>query len=241
MTLITFAAIFLLLLLTALPATDWLLDLVEDAAAELSPNENRRPALGREGLLLIALITLVQLAIELFYFVFFETVWRGRSPGKRLLGLGVAHDDGLPVSFGASLVRNLLRAVDILPGAYTTGLVAMLVSKQTQRLGDVAAGTVVIRFDRPRAAAPLADGEDDDAPHFPFTREQLERVGPVERRLLRQTLRRIQGLPVAEAQALATRSARALADRIGTGELEPGTAGAWLRALHTRLRRRSGG
>ena len=104
-----------------------------------------------------------QLVIELFYFVVFETLWRGRSPGKRLLGLGVVSEDGLPVSFGASLVRNLLRSADILPSSYTTGLVTMLVSKRTQRLGDIAAGTVVVRFDRPRPAAPLDEGSDEEA------------------------------------------------------------------------------
>jgi uncharacterized RDD family membrane protein YckC len=208
-------------------------------ADELGGKDAREPGFGRAAFLMFAVAIAAQLVIELFYFVVFETAWRGRSPGKRLVGLGVVTDEGLPISFGASLVRNLLRSVDILPSAYTTGLVSMLVTNHTQRLGDIAAGTVVVRFDRPAAAAPLAESTDEDARHFPFSREQLARVGSVERRLLRQTLRRIEALPTAEAEEVAARSARALAARIGGDLPEPGAARAYLRALHARIRRRA--
>jgi uncharacterized RDD family membrane protein YckC len=224
---------------SATPIASWLLERLGEVGEELSGQSSGEPAFGRAALLLFAVALTAQLVIELFYFVLFETVWRGRTPGKRLLGLGVVSENGLPVSFGASLVRNLLRSADILPSTYTTGLVAMLVSKQSQRLGDIAAGTVVVRFDRPLPAAPLAEGSDDDARHFPFSREQLARVGSVERRLVRQTLRRIERLPSDRAEELATRSARALSARIGTGDLEPGTARAYLLALHSRIRRRA--
>jgi uncharacterized RDD family membrane protein YckC len=226
------------LAVSATPVASWLLEQLGEAGEELSGRSSGQPAFGRAALLLLAVAIAAQLVLELFYFVLFETLWRGRSPGKRLLGLGVVSEDGLPVSFGASLVRNLLRSADILPSTYTTGLVAMLVTKQTQRLGDIAAGTVVVRFDRPLPAAPLADGTDEEARHFPFSREQLARVGSVERRLLRQTLRRIAALPPDRAEELAARSARALSARIGTGELPPGEARAYLRALHDRIRRR---
>jgi uncharacterized RDD family membrane protein YckC len=227
------------LVLSATPVATWLLERLGEVGEELSGKDSGQQAFGRAAFLLFAVAIAAQLVIELFYFVVFETVWRGRSPGKRLLGLGVVSEDGLPVSFGASLVRNLLRSADILPSSYTTGLVTMLVSKRTQRLGDIAAGTVVVRFDRPRPAAPLAEGSDEEARHFPFSREQLARVGSVERRLLRQTLRRIEALPAHQAEEVAARSARALSARIGTGELPPGTARAYLRALHSRIRRRA--
>jgi uncharacterized RDD family membrane protein YckC len=225
------------LALTATPVAAWITEHLGDVADELGGKNAREPGLGRATFVLFAVAIAAQLVIELFYFVVFETIWRGRSPGKRLIGLGVVTDEGLPISFGASLVRNLLRSADILPSAYTTGLVAMLVTKHTQRLGDIAAGTVVVRFDRPAPAAPLADDGGDDARHFPFSREQLARVGSVERRLLRQTLRRVEALPAAEAEEVAARSARALAARIGTDPPEPGAARAYLRALHTRTRR----
>jgi uncharacterized RDD family membrane protein YckC len=227
------------LALSATPVAEWLVRQLGDVADELRGGNAQEPGPGRAAFVLFAVALAVQLVIEMFYFVLFDTVWRGRSPGKRALGIGVVTEEGLPVSFGASLVRNLLRSADILPSAYTAGLVAMLVTRQTQRLGDIAAGTVVVRFDRPLPAAPLADASDEDTRYFPFSREQLARVGSVERRLLRQTLRRLETLPAGQAAEVAERSARALAARIGGDAPERGAAHAYLRALHARIRRRT--
>lgn len=82
--------------------------------------------------------------IEWFYPVLFEVFWHGQTPGKRAMGISVIHDDLTPVSFGTSLVRNLLRTVDFLPFFYLTGVVTMLSNQRFQRLGDLAAGTLVI-------------------------------------------------------------------------------------------------
>jgi len=72
-------------------------------------------------------------------------VWAdGSTPGKKALGLMVLHDDGTPVAWAAALIRNLLRAVDFLPIAYGFGLIAMLANRDFKRLGDIAAGTVVV-------------------------------------------------------------------------------------------------
>jgi len=93
------------------------------------------------GLLLLALF-----ALEWLYPVFFE-LRSGATPGKRAMGLVVVHADGTPVGASASLLRNLLRAVDFLPVLYGFGLVAMLVDRDFRRLGDLAAGTLVIHRD----------------------------------------------------------------------------------------------
>jgi uncharacterized RDD family membrane protein YckC len=79
------------------------------------------------------------------YDVLFEVFAAGRTPGKRLNGLRVVRVDGSPVTFFTSAVRNVLRLVDILPGMYLVGIVTILVTRQNQRLGDVAAGTLVVR------------------------------------------------------------------------------------------------
>jgi uncharacterized RDD family membrane protein YckC len=79
------------------------------------------------------------------YDVLFEVFAGGRTPGKRLNGLRVVRVDGSPVTFFTSAVRNVLRLVDILPGMYFVGIVTILVTRQNQRLGDVAAGTLVVR------------------------------------------------------------------------------------------------
>jgi hypothetical protein len=76
--------------------------------------------------------------------VFFEVFNQGRSPGKQLLGLQVIHSDGTPIGWPASLTRNLLRFVDLLPFAYCLGMLSILNSARFQRLGDLAAGTLVV-------------------------------------------------------------------------------------------------
>jgi uncharacterized RDD family membrane protein YckC len=101
------------------------------------------------GLLLLALFLL-----EWFYPVLFELM-RGATPGKRALGLVVVHADGTPVGPAASLLRNLLRAVDFLPLFYGLGLATMLVDRDFRRLGDLAAGTLVIHREPAAAATPL--------------------------------------------------------------------------------------
>jgi len=79
-----------------------------------------------------------------FYPVLCEVLWSGRTVGKRTLGLRVLMCDGRPVSWGPSLLRNLLRVVDGLPFGYTVGLIAVLSTRHFQRLGDLVADTVVV-------------------------------------------------------------------------------------------------
>lgn len=112
--------------------------------------------LGGFGLLgNIALAILLLLLGLLFslYKMLFEAFWNGQTPGKRMAGIRVVRSNGLPVTFLPVLIRNLMRIVDYLPGWYALGTLCLLFSKQHQRLGDMAAGTVVVR-DR-KAAAPV--------------------------------------------------------------------------------------
>lgn len=92
--------------------------------------------------------------IEWLYPVLFEVFSRGQTPGKKLLKISVIKDDLSPVTLGASMVRNLLRTVDFLPLFYLVGLVTMLSNQRFQRLGDLAAGTLVISV--PESAKPAA-------------------------------------------------------------------------------------
>jgi uncharacterized RDD family membrane protein YckC len=92
-----------------------------------------------------ALVFIASFLVFAGYDVLFEVFAAGRTPGKRLNGLRVVRTDGSPVTFFTSAVRNVLRLVDILPGGYLVGIVCILVTRQNQRLGDVAAGTLVVR------------------------------------------------------------------------------------------------
>lgn len=83
------------------------------------------------------------------YHPFCEGLWRGRTPGKRAQRLRVVASDGQPASGGAIIVRNILRIVDFLPFMYGIGVVAMVLGRRSQRLGDLAAGTIVVRDLKP--------------------------------------------------------------------------------------------
>ncbi|MCU7937258.1 MAG: RDD family protein [Candidatus Thiodiazotropha sp. (ex Dulcina madagascariensis)] len=85
--------------------------------------------------------------IEWFYPVVFE-IHNGATPGKRAMGIVVIQDNGTPVTPSASVIRNLLRAADFLPLLYAAGLVTMLINREFKRLGDLAAGTLVVYRDR---------------------------------------------------------------------------------------------
>jgi uncharacterized RDD family membrane protein YckC len=93
--------------------------------------------------------TVLLFALEWFYPVAFELGLAGATPGKRAMGLRVVMDDGLPITPAASLTRNLLRFADFLPMLYGFAIVSMLVRKDCKRLGDIAAGTLVVHQPRP--------------------------------------------------------------------------------------------
>jgi uncharacterized RDD family membrane protein YckC len=106
--------------------------------------------LGRAG---SGVVLLALFFVEWLLPAWFEAAWRGQTPGKRLMGIMVLNDDGTPVRWPAALTRNLLRAADFLPILYGVGLVAMLMNRDFKRLGDLAAGTVVVYQLERRAAA----------------------------------------------------------------------------------------
>lgn len=81
------------------------------------------------------------------YYIFFEIIWNGQSPGKRLQNLRVVRTDGTPVGTVESAIRNLVRIVDFLPLFYGVGVITMFSNSQARRLGDFAAGTLVVRED----------------------------------------------------------------------------------------------
>jgi len=94
---------------------------------------------------LFAALVLVMFVIVIGWFIVFEIWWSGRTPGKRALGLRVVRDGGFPLDAGAAVVRNLVRLVELGLGFYTISAISALISKENKRLGDFAAGTIVVR------------------------------------------------------------------------------------------------
>jgi uncharacterized RDD family membrane protein YckC len=92
-----------------------------------------------------ALFTSAMFALIFFYDVLFEVLGRGRTPGKRWTGLRVVRSGGRPITLARSSVRNILRIIDILPGFYAVGMTVIFITPRNQRLGDLAAGSHVVR------------------------------------------------------------------------------------------------
>ncbi len=114
------------------------------------------------------------------YFILFEWLWQGRTPGKRLLGIRVVRDGGYPVDFVSSVIRNVIRILEATLGFYAISAVSALLSPQNRRLGDLAAGTIVVRdrrYERARAL-PGRDGALED----PAIRELSARERDLVRR-----------------------------------------------------------
>jgi uncharacterized RDD family membrane protein YckC len=145
--------------------------------------------------------------VEWFYPVLFE-LYNGATPGKRVMGVLVIQENGTPVTPSTSLIRNLLRVVDFLPFLYGVGLITMLCNPCFKRLGDLAAGTLVVYRDqhRERIAPPTAAtlkppvelSEDDQLVILGFA-ERGEALSEERRQELAELLRPQTGLQGGEA------------------------------------------
>ncbi|MGH7707915.1 MAG: RDD family protein [Vulcanimicrobiaceae bacterium] len=139
------------------------------------------------------------------YFIIFEWRWNGRTPGKRLLGIRVVRDGGFPLDFASSVVRNVVRILEFGLGFYAIAAISALISPLNQRLGDLAAGTIVVRdspYERLGQTTPSADGEPTD----PIVHE----LSAGERDLIRRYADRRAALVAPARERLAAQ----LADRI---------------------------
>ncbi len=95
--------------------------------------------------LISAILTFVTFALLWGYYIFFEVWWNGSTPGKRAIRVRVIRQDGMPITLTESIIRNLIRLIDFLPLAYGLGVVTMFIDGKSRRLGDLAAGTLVVR------------------------------------------------------------------------------------------------
>lgn len=125
----------------------WFLLVMLARAASPAANQTADASAAQSsGAWAISLVLLTIFALQWGYYVLFEALWDGQTPGKRWLGIRVVQDGGYSVSFSASAVRNITRIVDMQPGfLYSVGIASALLSKSGKRLGDMMAGTIVVR------------------------------------------------------------------------------------------------
>lgn len=100
------------------------------------------PKLGTQWV--IAILIFVGFLVQFAYYGFFEAIWNGQTPGKRWTHLRVMQDSGRPITPYDAILRNLLRFIDWIPTLYAVGIVTILLSREKKRVGDYAAGTVVV-------------------------------------------------------------------------------------------------
>ncbi|HXW76557.1 MAG TPA: RDD family protein [Candidatus Eremiobacteraceae bacterium] len=96
------------------------------------------------SVVVLAIVVLAAFVLFTGYFVAFEVWWNGQTPGKRLIGIRVVRDGGYPITFMDSVIRNLVRAIEA-PLMYVPSIASALLSPENKRLGDLAAGTIVVR------------------------------------------------------------------------------------------------
>lgn len=180
----------------------------------------------------LAIVALIFFFVLWGYYVLFETIWHGQSPGKRWTGLRVIQDGGYPIGFSHAAIRNIVRIADFLPFLYIIGAIVMLVDSRSRRLGDLVAGTIVVKEQQEISLASIGSDQPTPAP-WPaeavgasFTATQsgaftdfgiypnLSRISSAEYSLLREFLQRRTLLaPVARA-SLALRLAQGFARRL---------------------------
>lgn len=196
------------------------------AIAGLTAGEERRGVS-------MGVLMLTYFVVEWGYYVFWETIWSGRSPGKRALHLRVITDTGRPLHFVDCVLRNLLRAADLLPNAYALGIAVMSRDRRFRRLGDMVAGTMVVVEERHHVGealvihpAPSAKELSSLPQRIPLSGEELD--------ALELYLRRVPKLHPARAEELAELVAPAFARRVGVRYR--GEARRFLEVLYHRAR-----
>jgi len=180
----------------------------------------------------VAIVIFIIFLLNWGYFTLFEAFWNGQTPGKRIAKIRVIQRSGRPIGIFESMARNFVRYIDYLPSFYVVGVITMFVTKQHQRLGDLAAGTLVVRDRAPDSplwneagsrtftAASFTPQSAIPEPHslvsLPAT--AIARLSPADLEVLESFFSRRLDMPLDVRQKLAERIAAALQTKSG---LEP--------------------
>ena len=191
------------------------------------------------GVWIIAGIILVVFLIQWGYFTFFETIWAGQTPGKWLVKIRVLREDGRPIGFTEAAIRNLIRTVlDSQPfNSYAVGFITGILNARFKRLGDFAAGTIVIRERRQRGPRPAPRPRATTPAAAP---PRIRPLTPDEASTLQAYLRRRDELAPATRDEMARRIAISLKQRLNARQPGGMTFDAFLEWLDEESRRVQG-
>lgn len=169
-------------------------------------------SLGKNTAIWVVAIVFLVLWLTYFgYFALFEIFWKGQTPGKRWAGIRVIKDSGRPINTFEAISRNLLRIVDFMPSFYGVGVITMFLNSKHQRLGDFAAGTLVVHESSDRASSLFFNTPEKTEFSFP----QAVNLSPQEAELIETFLARRLDIPFEARQQSGRRIAEMISARIG--------------------------
>ncbi len=210
-------------------------------------------SLGHLSPWVVAVLILIFFALWSGYFLFFEALKNGQTPGKKSVGIKVIRDTGHPLDFRGAVLRNLMRAVDALPGMYAIGALSAFISPQYRRLGDIVGGTLVVKVRKEEWTAPTATrpvtSEQSDQPSAGITTQptsslpdealaNLHLVTKDDYRAIRHFLDRRRELQPAVANSLAEKIVEPLITRLNMDPDRIGQPVTFLEAVAAEWERR---
>ena len=168
-----------------------------------------------------ALLGIAVFIISWGYYVYFETVWNGQTPGKRYCRLRTIREGGLPIDISCAAIRNLVRVVDLLPvlTPYLIGAIFALFSNKNKRLGDFAAGTLVVK-ERSEWEGQLKPSQPDNQVQYAEAAHvrNTELITPEEFDTIKRFVEREAELQKDVKEQLASKIAKPIMNRLGIQE-----------------------
>jgi uncharacterized RDD family membrane protein YckC len=169
------------------------------------------------------------------YFAFFEILWQGRTPGKRIAGIRVIHQTGRPMTAIECIGRNLMRAVDGFPGIYAIGLITMMCNQQNRRLGDYIAGTIVVHDKAMESVSPNWGEKPEELSAAPMQPE-LRKLSPDDLVLIETYLNRRYEIDQAVRMTTAQRIVTMIGEKSGVQKPPEQRDDDFLEAIARQLR-----
>jgi uncharacterized RDD family membrane protein YckC len=163
------------------------------------------------GSWLPALLVIFMFCVYWGYFAFFEIIWKGQTPGKRLTGIRVIKNSGRGLNVYEVIGRNLMRGVDWLPSMYVVGIIAMMISRQNQRLGDHLVGSIVVHDKKVEDIRPDWTSSEEKSSANPA----LSKISPEELVLIETYLQRRHTLEPGYRDATAHKIATRIIQKTG--------------------------
>ena len=169
----------------------------------------------------LAAVIFINFTLIVGYFALFEAFWHGQTPGKHVMKLRVIKDSGRQITLFEALARNLMRFVDYLPSIYLAGVITMLCNRKNKRLGDLAAGTLVVH-ELPvddRAADAFLSGEnffakEQPKPESALPADAIARLEPADLHVMETFFTRALDLDMQTRAAMASRIAARMAAKM---------------------------